>query len=110
MKKEKSEIARSWPQTWASYYGHITTSLNTEETHVTLAKERAIQHGIITRAEEHLKGVALYYKQAGITDPDTLRVSKKGHQCPSDSSGDTIANESSQNTPNSTRELSDREI
>jgi hypothetical protein len=96
--------AQKWAQIWANYYSHIARNLNTDETHKVLCEERATQETIIQRAEEHLQGVALYYSQSTLTDP------QKDHLRTSGITGEAIAKKPSQDTPNSTRELSDREI
>ncbi len=100
----------NWIQTWANYYSHLTQNLNTDETHNVLSKERATQEKIITRAEEHLRGVHLFYDQSHLTDPHPPGEKKKGHQCPSDEHSDTIGKKASQDTSKSADELSDREI
>lgn len=100
----------NWIQTWANYYSHITRNMSAEETHVSLSKERDAQEKIITRAKEHLEGVALYYGQSHLADPHPPGEGKKGHQRPSDSRDDTIGKDPSQNTSKSADELSDRKI
>jgi hypothetical protein len=106
----KKEPKISMTQTWANYYSHITRGLPVDETHSVLSEERATQEKTIARAEEHLKGVVLYYKQSALADPDPPGVSKKGSVSLSDDDSDTIAKKPSQNTPKPAEELSDREI
>ncbi len=100
----------NWIQTWANYYGHLTQKLNTDETHKVLCEERATQEKIITRAEEHLKGVHLFYDQSHLTDPHPPGEEKKGSNSLSHGHSDTIGSDPSQNTSKSADELSDREI
>ena len=114
--KKKSKIAeeasdlRSWPQTWANYYEHITKGLPPDETHSVLLEERVSQEEIIARAEEHLKGAQLFYEQSALADPNPPGEKKKGSVSLSDGQSDTIAKKASRNTPKPAEELSDREI
>jgi hypothetical protein len=64
----------------------------------------------IARAEEHLKGVVLYYEQSALTDPDPPGDVKKGPVSLSDDDSDTIVKDPSQNTSKPAEELSDKEI
>ncbi len=91
---------KNWTQTWANYYSHVTRNLSAEQTHSVLSEERVAQEKIITRAEEHIPGVALYYHQSHLADPHPPGEKEKGHQCPSNSDSETVH----------TREISDREI
>ena len=101
---------RKWIQTWANYYSHITRNSTDVETHDILSKERDTQHKIIIRAEEHLRGVHLFYEQSSLTDPHPPGKIKKGPNSHSDGHSDTIVSETSQNTSKPAEELSDRKI
>ena len=100
----------NWPQTWANYYSHLTRGKTADETHSVLSEERVSQEEIIARAEEHLKGVALYYEQSAIADPNPPGESKKGSVSLSDDDSDTIGKKTSQNASKPAEELSDKEI
>lgn len=100
----------NWPQTWANYYSHLTRGLNPDDTHSVLSEERASQEETIARAEEHLKGVVLYYEQSALADPDPPGESKKGSVSLSDDDSDTIVKKASRNTSKPAEELSDKEI
>jgi hypothetical protein len=64
-------------QTWANYYSHITKDATMQETHEILEEERKTQRDIIRRAQEHLDGVNLFYKQSPYTDPNPSGEEKK---------------------------------
>ena len=106
MKKE----TRSWPQTLANYYEHLTRDLTDDETHSVLSEERARYESVLSRAEEYLRGVQLFYEQSTLVDPDAPGESKKGSVSLSDGDSDTIVKRGSQNTTKAAEELSDKEI
>lgn len=103
-------MKRSWIQTWANYYDHITKNLSIDETHSVLLKERDIHHTAIQRAQEHLQGVALFYKESAIADPNPPSEAKKDHQAPQDDSSEMISKDGTPDMPKPAHELSDRKI
>ncbi len=96
------EATGSWTQTWANFYSHITRNMDAEKTHATLAKERANHMKTITHAEEHLKGINLFYSQSHLADP--------AHQCAEEKGDVRHPLGPDDQIEGHTRELSDREI
>jgi hypothetical protein len=101
---------KSWPQTWANYYSHLTQNMSMEETNDAMEEERAIRRAEIKRAKEHLQGVALFYEQSAYVDPNPPGEVKKGSVSLSDDDSGTNAKESASDRAKRTRELSDKEI
>ena len=93
---------KSWIQTWANYYSHITRNMPADETHSVLSEERDRHMKIITRAEEHLQGIDLYYRQSHLANPHPPGEKERGNIRHPLEPDDQIEGH--------TRELSDREI
>ena len=90
---------KSWIQTWANYYSHITRNMPADETHSVLSDERERHMRMVAFSKEHLEGIDLFYSQSHLANPHPPGEKERADK--SRSNDDATVH---------TRELSDREI
>jgi hypothetical protein len=71
---ERKDITMA--QVWANFYSYMAENdlKTSEKIHEFLAEERETQSNHIKRAEDHLKGVKLFYEQSIYEDPRKTEV------------------------------------